>query len=304
MKVAILCYTSKTANKRALVERGEPAPRMLRQVVDFRDLPAHLRRDIVEFLEFSGKPLPENSGASIDIWLGEYVVDQDSGVISLKYAEADDENVDLTAELAKTLESYSRAKRVSNDVLRLRTRQWIEEARESASRLLAGGEMTPKLEGMYCGREPWIPGTIQKFLDAGCDQALKSEALQALDDLICAWKTRRERDAAERERRKVEQRENDLAWIERFGSNLLRLTVEKGYDYVERYIEERLSFELPGFERWNGGDSWREASSPSMTALLAAEECNGKVVQLYDGREAVIVERPWMHGGKAYKVIA
>lgn len=79
-----------------------------------------------------------------------------------------------------------------------------------------------------------------------------------------AKEEREEKKEAEKKR----QEKEDFNWIEQFGSEHLKDTINLGYKYKKTYVVERVKMELPGFEIDFGDDAdWNERVSPSKKAI-------------------------------------
>ncbi len=79
-----------------------------------------------------------------------------------------------------------------------------------------------------------------------------------------------------------------LLWIEEYGSNRLKMMLEKGYEYIKTYEDERTKKEFPGFFANNISNpySWKKRENPSLEALDMLNYIEDK----YPSLKAEIVE--------------
>lgn len=66
-----------------------------------------------------------------------------------------------------------------------------------------------------------------------------------------------------------DKKQEMLLWIEEYGSNRLNMMLEKGYDYIKTYEDERTKKEFPWFFANNipNPHSWKKRENPSLEAL-------------------------------------
>jgi len=135
-----------------------------------------------------------------------------------------------------------------------------------------------------------------KSSQAIADLRVPDEAEKLENELSIFGKDKLHYIMEEMYRAKVEQeyQEQKVAWIAQYGSDHLRLCVERGYSCDEAYVSQRTAKEFLGYDIL-GDAVWIRHPQPSHVGLLEAIRVSGEVVLMHrnkqDGlpEEAVII---------------
>jgi hypothetical protein len=306
--ITIRANVSAHARTRAWVEEGRTLPETVTWQVRVSELPPELRAYLAE--AHGGRaPVGEHV---LSTWI---VVDGvDGGTIQPGAAWSVEPETDPVTALQADYERF----RAAAARLRAEAAQWASAFLATAEALIA--DLDADIEpipraGKHrpSSRDVTTLSSWERQWMKACPEDIQTAVRTADERIIAAARRFEERRAARAAaaRAAAEQRQADLRaamvrWIADHGSETLRQSLAAGYPSVQRYLEERIAVEFPGFIQDSSAIDWRDCDSPSMAALELAAQYRGRVVVLtrWDGDplpsdplvEGVVTEAEWWDG--------